>query len=250
MWVFRTSVYCWSFTEEVSSSRQDSSWYSDQSQQCCSLNGLDSSSNFQLIMPPFQAFGTVPSVPIIIGITVTFMFHSFLCSLATSKYSSFFSLSLIFTQWSGKVYYSVSFLSLSLSLSLSLYLSLSLSFFFCFLLIITRPGLLTGIRWSFCIWKFQRISCVSFSRMNSGLCIYNLVLCSNFNFLHYFRSITFPTWSCLVLYSFCASLLHSLIIWLMVSFLSSHNLLLLFNCLLLIFCFNIIGPYGVVLCCY
>ena len=41
-----------------------------------------------------------------------------------------------------------------------------------------------------------------------------------------------PTQPCLVLYSFCANLLHSLIIWLMVSSLSPHNLHLLFSCIL------------------
>ena len=35
---------------------------------------------------------TVPRVPITIGITVTFMFHSFFNSLARSRYLSFFSL--------------------------------------------------------------------------------------------------------------------------------------------------------------
>ena len=43
-----------------------------------------------------------------------------------------------------------------------------------------------------------------------------------------FLWITLPTQLCLVLYSFCASLLHSFIIWQMVSFLSPHNLHLLF----------------------
>ena len=33
--------------QQVSSSIQDSSQYSDRSQQCCSLDGLHSSSNFQ-----------------------------------------------------------------------------------------------------------------------------------------------------------------------------------------------------------
>ena len=44
---------------------------------------------------------TVPRAPIIIGITVTFMFHSFFNSLTRSRYLSFFSLSLSFTQWSA-----------------------------------------------------------------------------------------------------------------------------------------------------
>ena len=39
---------------------------------------------------------------------------------------------------------------------------------------------------------------------------------SDFNFLHYSQWITLPTQSCLVLYSFCANLLHSLIMWLII----------------------------------
>ena len=44
---------------------------------------------------------TVPRAPIITGITVTFMFHSFFISLARSKYSSLFSFSFNFTLWSA-----------------------------------------------------------------------------------------------------------------------------------------------------
>ena len=40
---------------------------------------------------------TVPSAPITIGITITFMFDSFFSSLARSTYLSFFSLSFSFT---------------------------------------------------------------------------------------------------------------------------------------------------------
>ena len=54
-------------------------------------------------------------------------------------------------------------------------------------------------------------------------------------FLHNFQWITFSTFSCLVLCSFCASLLYSLIMWFIISFLSPHNLQLLFCCVSLIF---------------
>ena len=47
--------------------------------------------------------------------------------------------------------------------------------------------------------------------------------------------ITFPTQSCLVLYSFRANLQHSLIMWLIVSSISPHNLHLLFCCISSIF---------------
>ena len=44
-----------------------------------------------------------------------------------------------------------------------------------------HPDLLVGIRWSICISKPQRILCVSFSRTDSSLCVYHLVVWSNFN---------------------------------------------------------------------
>ena len=70
--------------------------------------------------------------------------------------------------------------------------------------------------------------CVSFSRTAAELCIYHLFVWSNLNFLQISQWIPFPTQSSLVLYSFCANLLHSHIMWLMVSSLSPHNLYLLF----------------------
>ena len=84
-------------------------------------------------------------------------------------------------------------------------------------------------RWSVC---FPRSTCVSFSRRDSVLCLYHLFVWSNFNFLLNSQWITLPTQSCLVLYSFCVNLLHSIIMWLIVSSLSPHNLHLLFCCVL------------------
>ena len=63
-----------------------------------------------LILPPISdssspltnLLETVPSAPIIIGITVILMFHS---SLARSKDLSLFLLSLFFTLWNGKIHY-------------------------------------------------------------------------------------------------------------------------------------------------
>ena len=80
--------------------------------------------------------------------------------------------------------------------------------------------------------KSHRNSWVSFSRTGSGLCIYHLLEWSNLNFLHVSKWITLPTQSCPALYSFCANLLHSLIMWLIVSSLSPHSLHLLFCCVL------------------
>ena len=142
----------------------------------------------------------VPNAPITIGTIGIFIFHSFFNSLARSRYLSFFSLSFWFIMWSV------------------------------FLLIIIRSGLLVGIRCSVCMLKSHRSLCVSFPRTGARLCIYHLFVWSNWNFLHISQWITLPTQSCLALYSFCANLLHSLIMWLIVSFLSPHSLHLLFGC--------------------
>ena len=117
-------------------------------------------------------------------------------------------------------------------LSLSNSKSPQVSRFSFLLLIIIRSSLLAGIRWSVCILKSHRSLCESFSRTGAGLCIYHLFVWSNWNFLHISQWTTLPTHSCLALYSFCANLLHSLIMWLIVSFLSLHSLHLLFCCVL------------------
>ena len=80
--------------------------------------------------------------------------------------------------------------------------------------------------------KSHRSLCVSFSRTGAGLCIYHLFVWSNWNLLHIPQWTTLLTQSCLALYFFCANLLHSLIMWLMVSSLSPHSLHLLFCCVL------------------
>ena len=72
--------------------------------------------------------------------------------------------------------------------------------------------------------------CVSHSPGQMLDCAYTICLYSNF--LHNYQWITLPTQSCLVLYSFCANLLHSFIMWLMFSSLSQHNLHLQFCCVL------------------
>ena len=161
---------------------------------------------------------TVPNAPITIGIIVTRMFYSFFNSLARSRYLSFFSHSLSFILWSAGT---------AKSTILQVFF-----FFFFLLLIIIKSGLLAGIRWSVCMIKSHRSLCVAFSRTGAGLCVYHLLVWSNLNFLHISQWITLPTQSCLALYSLCANLLHSLIIWLMVSSLSPHSLHLLFCCVL------------------
>ena len=149
------------------------------------------------------------------GTIVTFMFYSFFNSLARSRYLSFFSHSFSFILWSAGTAKSTIFQIL-----------------FFFLVIIIRSGLLAEIRWSVCMSKSHRSLCVSFSWTAAWLCIYHLFVWSNLNFLHISQWITLPTQSYLVLYSFCVNLLHLLIMWLMFSSRSPHNLHLLFFCVL------------------
>ena len=99
----------------------------------------------------------MPKAPITIGKIVTFMFHSFLNSLARSWYSSFFSRSSSFILWSAGTAKST-----------------ILQIFFFYLLIIMRSGLLAKIRWSICMLKSHRSLCVSFSRTGAEFCIYHL----------------------------------------------------------------------------
>ena len=133
--------------------------------------------------PCINTLMTAPRAPITISITVTSMFHSFSNSLARSWYLSFFSFSFNFTVYQeNKVHYSAS----------------SLPFF---LSIMIRSGSLPE----------RRSLRVSFSWTNSWLSIYYLFAWSKLNFLHNSYWITLSTQSCLVLYSFCISLLHSLI---------------------------------------
>ena len=170
---------------------------------------------------------TVPRARTTNGITVTFMFHSLFKSLASSRYLSFFSLSFNFTRRSAETAESQ---------------ILQVLFF---LLIITWSARLAKIWWSVCISKSQRSLCFSFSRTDVGLCKYHLFVWSNLNFLHNSQWITLPNQLCLVLYSFYESLLHSLIMWSIVSSLLPHYLHLLFCWYS---CFDMIDPYGVVLC--
>ena len=154
--------------------------------------------------PCINPLVTVSRALITINIIVTFMFHSFFNSLAKSRYLPFFSLSFSFTLWSVK--------------------STILQILF-LLLIIIWSGRLIEIRWSVCMSKPQRSLCVLFSKTGPGLCIYYLFVWSSFNFMHDSAEIT---QSCLVLHSFCTSFLYSLIMRVIISFLSPHNLNLLF----------------------
>ena len=79
--------------QQISASRQYSPQYYCRSQQCSNLGPLISKSSSLCTNP----LVTVASAPITIGITSTFMFHSFFISLAKSTYLSLLPLSFSFT---------------------------------------------------------------------------------------------------------------------------------------------------------
>ena len=156
---------------------------------------------------------TILNAPITIGIIVTFMLHSFF------KFPSKVEvLILLFTFFQ---FYSVVNRYRKVN-------NFANSLFF--LLITIRSGLLAEFRSSVCMSMSQRSLYVSFSWTGVGFCIYHLFVVSKFNFLHISQWITLLTQTCLVLYPFCPNLLHSLIMWLMVSSLTPHSLHLLFCC--------------------
>ena len=151
------------------------------------------------------------------------MFHNFFGSLAKSRYLSRFLHSFVFPQWSTGMAKSAIWQVLF------------------FLLINTRSGILAWFEWSISISMSQRILCILFYRTYSGLCISHLSVWSSFNLLHNSQRITLPTESCLLLYSFCASLLHSLM-YLTVSSLSPYSLDMHIN-----FYLDIVRLYGIIL---
>ena len=170
----------------------------------------------QLPSPPVSfiiLLVTVPKAPMTIDIIVTFMFHSFSILLqGRSTYPSFHIPSVLFYCWVRQE-------------------NRQLCKFF-FSIIIIRCGLLTEIRWSVCMSKSHWSLCVSFSWTDAGLWIYHLFVWLNLNSFNISQWITLLTQSCRVLYSFYANLLHSHIMWSMVSSLSQHNRHLLFCCVL------------------
>ena len=164
---------------------------------------------------PFcNPFVTVPKAPITIGIIVTFMFHIFFYSLGISRYLSLFSLYFSFILWST-AQKSQQFCNFSV---------------LCWLL----SGMVFWPRLDdpFVCQSLIEVYVCHILGSDAGLCMYHLFVWSNFNFLYISQWITLPTQSRLVLYSFRTNLLHSLIMWLMVSSLSPQSLHLLFCCVL------------------
>ena len=112
---------------------------------------------------------TVPSASITIGISITFRLYIYLNPFAKSWSISLFTYLQFYAVVSrnDKVHHSLG------------------SHFFLFLFYFLLLLGLVEIRWSIRISKSQKILCVSFSRTDSGLCIYHLFIWSNLNFLHY-----------------------------------------------------------------
>ena len=132
---------------------------------------------------PFTNFvGINPSAPITIGIIRHFNVPCFffsvlyqgLCNYLSFGFLKFYSV----VCRDGKVHNSAS----ALFFSFSFYFSINLSFYLFIYLTISRSGRLTEIRWSVVISKSPRNLCISFSRTDSGLCIYHLFVWSNLNF--------------------------------------------------------------------
>ena len=124
--------------------------------------------------PFINILGIESSTSITIGISVTFMFHSFVSSLARSQYLSLFSISFIFTRWFADTAKS----------TIQPILFFLFFFFFFFLLTITRSGHLAEIWRTVFISSSERSFWISFSRTDSGLYVYHLFGWSNLSFLH------------------------------------------------------------------
>ena len=137
---------------------------------------------------------TLPNFPVRNGITVNLTFYNLFFSLARSRNLS-----------SSPPFF-------SLFNSLERQKSLNSKFFF----LLFNLHLVWSSGWSLVIrfyLKDQRILCFSFLRTDSGLCIYHLSECANFNILHNSHWIPLSTQSCLFSYFFWVRLLHSLIMW-------------------------------------
>ena len=160
---------------------------------------------------------TVPSEPNTIYITVTFIFNSF----------SILYQGLSFNLWSTGTAKS------------------TIRQVFSFLLTLSRSGRLVEIRRSVCFSKFERLFFLD------GFWVMHILFVRmvKFKFLAQFPGDTFATLLCQALTSFCANLRQLLLMWLIISSLSLHNLNLQFCCLKYSY-FGVVGPFGVVLCFY
>ena len=165
----------------------------------------------------------VPRAPITISKIVIFMFHSFFNSIARSSYLSFFSHSFSFILWSAGTAKSTILQVL----------------FFCWLLL----GLAVWPRLGdpFVSQNSRRV-CVSFSRTDSGLC-----KLKNFSHNSHLDYLAHPLVSSLILFLckfvvFAKDMFEGFVS-ITIKPTSAVFLRLIYSC------FDVVGPYGVVLCC-
>ena len=124
------------------------------------------------------------------------------------------------------------------------------SFFFGRGLIFTRSCIMAGIKSSVCISKSQEIVCILFSRKESGLCMYHLVMMVKFMILPQFY-VDHPLHqvvSSLILFLRWFAVFANYVINCFVSIITKPSLAILLR--IIYFWFNAVGLYGVVLCSY
>ena len=129
----------------------------------CSLDWFFLSIYLQVFQSLYQSFGDFPSAPSPIGITITFMFHSFLVfSQNLGIYLSFRFL-LFLLCWDGKF-------------TIKQFLFINL-----FIFVITKFARLAEIRWSVWISKSQKNLYVLFTRTNYWFYTFHFFVWSNFS---------------------------------------------------------------------
>ena len=128
--------------------------------------------------------GSFPSSQTTTGITVTLMFHSFFLVLWQGPSICLSFQFIFFPPCSPPTQQNL----LDGSFLFFRFVFFFVLFFFCLFVFCfnSRPGLLAGIRWSIWVSKSQRISSLSFCGRDTGLCIYHLLVRSNFIFLALF----------------------------------------------------------------
>ena len=200
--------------QQVSSSLQNSSQYSSRSQNCCSLDGLHPSCYFQLRQFFYQSFSD--------------------CTKSTNYnwYNCHFHVPQVFQ-------FIFHFLSVVLRGQLGQQSPQFGKFFFCWFL----KGLVIWPRLGD-LFVSPNPRALGTSHLPAQIrgCAYTICSYGQISiFFHKSLWITLHTQSYVVLYSFYICLLHSLMMWFIVSSLSPHHLNLLFCCVL----FGLIGPNGI-----
>ena len=157
MTVFHVSVGVWG---TISTILFESSQFYGRSQQCSCLDGLHTFSYFQVPQSVYTSFKD--------------------CTRSTDYnwYHRHFHVP-SFCKFSGKVKVLISlflFFQFYSVVSRDSEVHNSANSFFLF--IVTKSDRLAKMRWSVCISKYQMSPCVSFSRIDSGLCIYHFFVWS------------------------------------------------------------------------